>query len=301
MPTYIVVGKSGSGKSFLAEKLCSSFKPSKVVLINNKKKAGCFGSRFLKGVPVLDSQWDEVPLSGETDVCYVLEDVVALKGEAKEKTYELLNVTSRFANSPVILITHSIVGTGVFGALSYANNIILTRDRVNKKALKLLLRHFYYEEGERVEAKFDGLKGGQYLHLTPSEMEATVLDTMPRDKEGDDGDPITKEDLLAHFSADAAPVVGFILQVMPAGSVRKPDMSVHCLDACGRLVKVSFIDYISCLLDRDAEPDDDVRLFHKLMCQRICFPSTLVANVRLAALTREEKRRQRQMQMQDAK
>ncbi len=77
-------------------------------------------------------------------------------------------------------------------------------------------------------------------------------------------------------------------------------MSVHCLDFRG-MVKVSFIDYVSCLLDRDTESDHDVRLFHKLMCRRICFPSTLVANTRLAALTREEKRRQREMQRQDAK
>ncbi len=52
-------------------------------------------------------------------------------------------------------------------------------------------------------------------------MEASVLDKMPRDEKGDEGDPISKEDLLAHFSADAASVVGFILQVMPAGSIRK--------------------------------------------------------------------------------
>ena len=70
-------------------------------------------------------------------------------------------------------------------------------------------------------------------------------------------------------------------------------MSVHCLDNRDRLVKVSFIDYISCLLDRHAVPDDDVRLFHILMCRSICFPTTLVANPSLASLTREEKRRQR--------
>lgn len=293
VPTYIVVGKSGSGKSFLAEKLCSSFRPSKVVLINNKKKTD-FGSRFLRGVPVSDSPWSEVPLS-ESNVCYVLEDVVALKGEAKEKTYHLLNVTSRFASSPVILVTHSLLGTGVFGALSYANNVILTRDRVNKKALRLLLRHFYYEERDRIEAMFDRLRKGQYLHLTPSEMEASVLDTTPEDEREEDVSP-TREELLALFPPPAAAIAEFVLGVMPAGSVRKPDMSVHCLDVRGRPVRVSFIDYISCLADPDAAPDSDVRNFHKLLCRRICFPVTLIANHTLASLTHAEKKRQRRLE-----
>ncbi len=147
-----------------------------------------------------------------------------------------------------------------------ATNSIVTRGGGRKRALRRLGRDCYYEERERVEARFDGLKEGQYGHLTPSEMEAAVRDTAPRDEVGDEGDPIAKEDLLAHFSTDAAPVVVLMLQVLPPGSVRQPDMSVHCLDASRRLVPVSFIHYVSCTHDRDAPPDDAMRLYHKPMC-----------------------------------
>lgn len=294
VPTYLVLGKSGSGKSFLAERLCGDFGPSRVVLVNNRKRTD-FGSRFLKGVQIDELEWAAVPLKEERRVCYVLEDIVALKGEAKDKTHELLNVTSRAYDCPVILIAHSIHGTGIFGALSYVNNIVLTRDRVNKRALKILLRHYYFEDPEKTEAKFDRLEPRTYLALRPSEMETSVIGadgeetSSPDDDAGGEG--VTREELLAHFASTRPPLAEFLAGVLPAGSIRKPDLSVHCSKRGGGIVKVSIIDYISCLQDASARPDKEVCGLHRLLCRRICFPTSLVANVVLAKMTREEKKR----------
>lgn len=287
-PTYLIVGKSGGGKSFFAERLCANFAPSKVVLLNNKKKKPDLG-----GVEVLELGWKDVPLPGETRVCYLIEDVVALAGEARTKTYELLNVTSRHTNSPVIVVTHSAVGTGLFGALSYVNNVVLTQDRVNKRALKLLLRHFLFEDPDQVEAKFNRLKKRQYLLIRPSEFRASAVDADMRADADETRPAATKDDLLAHFPPDAGPLVEFLINNMPAGAIRQPDLSVHCREKGGGLVRISFIDYISCLRDRGACPDNDLRRLHRLLCRTICFPSTLVANTTLLRLSQEEKKIQR--------
>lgn len=289
--TYLCIGKSGGGKSYFAERYCVNFAPSKVVLLNSRKARGDFG-----GLEVLELSWEDVPLRGEKRVCYVVEDVVSVSGEAKKAIYELLNIESRASDSPVILVTHSLYGTGLFATLNYVNNVVLTSDRVNRIALKQLLGKFLYEEPEKVEAKFAALQRRQYLLLKPSEMTSHIVDAdlaeaeePPVEAAGGVAAGAAKSDLLTHFPASARPLVEYLFNNLPPGSIRQPELTLHCRTMSGGVMRVSFLDYVHNLRDKEAKPDRETRQLHRLVCRTLCFPTSLVENRRLLEISRQEK------------
>ncbi len=285
--TRLIVGPSGSGKTYAAAILCHKI-GKKIILVNGRKEE--FNATPYVLPAIEESDYSDLPLK-ESNLTYVLEDIHSIKPKEREAISVLLNYTSRHSKSPCILISHSLHNTGIHSLLNFLTDIYLTREKVNLRVLKTLLRYYSYPRQEEVEKTFLNLKPRQYLHLQNCDQTWNVLDDEMMKREERETDEtvnatdVDKEKILSYFShlgnkESISCILDFLLQNLPSYCITPKDLSVAFKTKKGKVKKISLLDYLF-YLNAQNVPPRDIKLFHRFLTKNTCFPRMLCTNANL--------------------
>ena len=289
----VIVGRSGSGKSTLAAKIVE--KRKKIVVVNSPVDEAMFEGKELSRISSLP--WESVPLEEETQVGYLIEDVQRIKKDRQERLFKLFNVTARHNDSTCVVICHSLLNTGVYSLLNFTSEIVLTSDKTNTKILRHLLKENAYDDGPAVVRAFHALPKWEYLVLRTNERSWFVVDQnlkkipVPMDETavGDGAVTITAQSehpagkehvmsYLEHASPATKRLAEFLLNNLPHGCVRLPDLRLTVKGEDGALRDISFLDYVLTLDSAEEKPEKIMIKLHKLLLSKMCYPKRLVTN-----------------------
>ncbi len=280
----LLLGPSGSGKTVAAITICSRL--GKKVLVLNASPTD-YSEALSPSLTVVHSDWTQLGENHDRDLTVVVEDLQALKNKEKELLFSILNYRSRHYGWSIVLVSHSVLNTGLFSLLDFVVRIILTNSSINLRLLKFLLKHYFYPDAASVEGKFSGLGQHQYLQLEPHQKMTAVLDRKLTDVNNGPGGhghkSISRDDILrffadSHESSNYTPLLDFLLSNISHDCISLADVSVKMRKASGNFLRVSLIDYIIEATNADQPPSINVISLHKYLCSHVCFPTLLIKN-----------------------
>ncbi len=276
----LFLGPSGTGKSFGAALLCRRI-GHRVTVINGPTEV------YEKWNDRVDTTtWEELPLDDDR-VTYVLEDLHRLKDASREVVATLMNYTSRHRLSTTIIIAHSFMANGLFSLLNFLTDIYITSNNVNLRSLRVLLKHFYYENANEVVECFLKLPPQHYLHMRPQQLSFVAvtsrLDSAEEpDSQGPESAPLDKDDLIKYFShlpdrQQYANLVDYILRILPPECITAKNLSVSFRNKKKEIKTLSLVDYLHFLMSEE-RPPAPILAFQRHLFRTACFPSTLIRN-----------------------
>lgn len=294
--SILIIGKSGSGKTYLTKSLVEQFKqPGQPTYALNDNTRNATHKKI---------GWDKV--LSLTDCALVVEDIISAKRAEFEILQQLLCVRSHHDRvNPVIAISHHLMRNNIHGLLAYFNFIYVAAVKSNIASFRYLLKYYAFEEDEirqhirRFKAAneqftffmFDIER--QSIRLTRAEesvrrhdMDSKLL-AMRKKMEAplrlrDTAFASAKKYLtrMRRNSDYALILFELIYPYLPVERLDANHLTVT-LSKEGREVKVSVIDYIGALLDEtQGEPDYYVYQFHRYLRRKknLHLPKTYVLN-----------------------
>lgn len=289
--TYLIIGVSGGGKTECSKRICSRLKRP-VIIINGDEQPyrEAVGAECVK-----EGNWKDEKKWTKGKITFVFEDIQALSEAEKTTLKTLLNVKSRHQDCACILITHTIVGSGLMPFLPFFTEIFITSNIGNLRSLKVILKSLSFPEEEAVAKEFRTLPPFTYMNLNTRTNSFSVLDSEIRgmgEKEEElsaGGESVLsrraqREKIMKYFKNDARfeGIVDFVLDNLPAGYVQWRDLSLKATTTQSGEVKVSLLDYLHALITPDVvTPEPSLIMFHRYLCQTVVFPDILVKNSKM--------------------
>ena len=142
--TFLLLGRSTTGKSYLCKYLVNSFAdPDRPVYTLNDRTATC---RYIK----ISVEQAKVI----SNCCVVAEDIISATRPLFEVLQLILNYKGHHDSiSPCILISHSIYKNSIYSLLPFIRKIYLSAVRSSLNSLKAILNFFDFEPSERLLVK----------------------------------------------------------------------------------------------------------------------------------------------------
>ena len=139
--TYLLVGRSNTGKSSLLKSLLKPFKEfQKPIYILN--------DRTRKKSPYIPIAWSQ--LAQVSHACLIVEDVVQATTQQYRQLGELLSFSVHHKRiNPVFLITHSATRQNLFGLFAFFTRIYITACPGNIGSLRYILDKFGFTVEEK--------------------------------------------------------------------------------------------------------------------------------------------------------
>ncbi len=276
----LFIGPSGSGKTFAASLLCKKIGYPAVLLNGHPsayKKDNC---------TVHTVDWEEVPLTGKKNLCYIVEDIISLNKQQKEKLCLILNYVSRHHDSCCLLICHAVFRTGIFSLLNFITDYFFTGDPVNIREVRFLSKYFSGRESETMETMFKKLGPKEYLHYIPNEDKCVHLGSKLRPLQSENkktsSGSLNKEEVLRFFEhlpekKQYAVLLDFLLRVIPPACIRKDDYSISYRGKRG-IRNFSLLDYLHFAMNKNVRPPADIRIFQRFLNKSCAFPRFIILN-----------------------
>ncbi len=290
--SFLFLGPSGSGKTYGALLLCEELESSYIAVVNGPTEAYEGSGRQVRAVT-----WEELPIERK-NVTYVLDDLHRLKDSNREVLATLTNYTARHNDSNVIIVAHSIQSNGLFSILQFLTDVYITPEKINLRALRLLVKHYFYQEAGEIEKMFLALPKNSYLHLQPQRKTFRVarrknmmdnsnlgLKALEQDseEEGEEALPLEREKLIAFFTHlpernQYENLLDYILRIIPSHLIRSSDFAITFVDKKKKVQRFSLIDYLHYLMSTDEVPPRKIMSFQRYMSRQYCFPLSLIKN-----------------------
>jgi hypothetical protein len=298
---FLILGRSGTGKSVIAAHLAKMNKGKKTVVINDTT-----GSRTFPHV-----RWEDAEKLNNVQV--IFEDLVALtRSQSKTvQTFLSWHIHHRRCNY-IFLCAHSVFRNAIFHLLHQLTHVIFTCNETSLNSLMAVLASFKYEPSEKHDIKKmmqdASAEPYSYLCLDLQRRQAEI-GKVPRTEptEGDGGGSSLDAKTPAQITAAAAakrflsilnePVLCLAIHDMvfpkiPAAVVDpntlavtlyRQDRSRGKTKHKKRLapVRFSLVDYYHTLVQPDMSVSDDLAQFHSYILNlNVCLPHSFVKNKR---------------------
>jgi hypothetical protein len=300
---YLILGRSGTGKSVIAAHLAKTNKRAKTVVINDTT-----GSRTFPHV-----RWEDAEKLHDVQV--IFEDLVALnRSQSKTvQTFLSWHIHHRRCN-PLFLCAHSVFRNAIFHLLHQLTHVIFTCNETSLNSLMATLAAYKYEPSEKQDIK-KMLQDAcaepySYLCLDVQRRQAEIgkvpvsrVETGDADAAASALDAKTPAQIKAAAAAKrflailAEPVLclaihDIVFPKIPAAVVDCGTLAVtlYRQDASRgkpkhkkRLVPCHFslIDYYHTLTQPDKDVSDDLAQFHRYILNlNVCLPQSFVKNKR---------------------
>ena len=142
--TFLLLGRSTTGKSYLCKYLVNAFAdPGRPVYTLNDRTATC---------PYVKITVDQAKVISNCSV--VAEDIISATRPLFEVLQLILNYKGHHDSiSPCILISHSIYKNSIYSLLPFIRKIYLSAVRSSLNSLKAILNFFDFEPTEKIQIK----------------------------------------------------------------------------------------------------------------------------------------------------
>lgn len=277
--TILLVGVSGSGKSFLSAHLCNMYKKP-VILFNSS--VSDYRGLLSKKISVQVGIWNQECVRNDTT--YVIEDVHSLTPKQCKYVTRLLNYNSRHNRSPVLLVTHSINNNGIFGLLPFFTSIYITSSKANMRLVSKLTKALYFPDPVNVTSAFHSLKKHEYLAIDPQRHTFSIINVRDLGKKTSILTKPSKKVLCAEMLAEylkekaKSGIVTFLLKNISHRYIHERDLSLKGKSKKGRQINFSLLDYLHVLMDEKARASRELLMLHKFFLKQFTFPYCLIEN-----------------------
>lgn len=292
----LIIGRSGSGKTYLTKSLVEQFKQEgrPTYVVNDRTR-----DRSFRKLP-----WEK--LKGISDCGLVVEDLISAKPSQFVMLQELLNWQSHHSRvTPIIAIAHSLLRNNIHGLLPFFNFIYIAAVKSNVTSFRTLLKYYCFEEDQRKSYMDRFLSANEQFTFFMFDVERRTIrltraeDSVRREDENMRLLKIEKEleeprriketafasakkylTKMRHNSDYAIVLFELIYPFLPLERFDPEHLTVSLLKEGSEII-VSVIDYIAALLDdRQTEPDYYILQFHKYMLRkrRLHLPKTYILN-----------------------
>jgi hypothetical protein len=292
----LVIGRSGSGKSYLTRSLIKQFgrEGKKTYVVNDRTP----DKRYHK------IEWHQIPAL--RDCSLIVEDVINAKPPQFAMLLEVLNYKNHHDRvSPVIAIGHALHKTNLHGLVPFFKFIYVSTLKTNIFSFRSLLNYYCYEPEERKEyiAKFLAADqnfsffmfdvDNRKIRLTRAEEEVIRDDENQRLRRLQEEVEAPKRNFatartsaknylsrMRHNSDYAEMLFSLIYPSLPLNRYEPENLTVT-LHKGDETVVISLIDYIASLLDEtQTEPERAMMQFHRYLKRQrgLHLPRALVLN-----------------------
>lgn len=316
MQNHLIVGQSGSGKTRVAVRLIRQYRAGENGhLVSHNPVLVLNGSADVPS-DYKRAEWSTV-LEEARECSLLVDDILAPDKAVLRTLRELLNKHCRHKRiSPVCLVLHSINNTGAVSLLPFINYIWLTATTSNENSLRYLLTYYRFplDQTTEITERFkhaSGLSDYSAFQLDVGKKLFTHV-SGSGDSGGEGGGSEERErdssPSPADFFASAAKTcIDLLPQKEKANATFK--MLVECLPR--RLMdpkdltitlsarnsdqsrKISLVDYIATLQDRDLRPSSTMRMLHHYVSGQVRLPDILVDNAVLKNRGEEDRKGER--------
>jgi hypothetical protein len=299
MVSILIIGKSGSGKSYLTKSLMEKFAPKDlpIYVVNDRSRNPAFKS----------IGWER--LGGLKDCGLVVEDLISAKPAQFVQLQELLNYQSHHNRvSPIIAICHSLLRNNIYGLVPYFSFIYVSAVNSSIVSFKNLLNYYNFdkEDQKRYMEQFLACNE-QFSHfmldvenrsLTLTRAEESVrtederqkrvekqrlLEEPRRRREAAQASAKKYLEKMRRNSDYAMILFDLIYPALPENRFNDKDLTVTLMKR-GNEEIVSIIDYIYALVDESGEePDYSIYQLHRYLRHKrnLHLPKTYVLNRKL--------------------
>lgn len=292
----LIIGRSGSGKTYLTKSLIDQFKQEgkPTYVVNDRTNDNTFRK----------IDWER--LNSLSDCALVFEDVIACRQSQFVLLQEMLNFRSHHARvTPIIVIAHALLRNNIHGLLPYFNFIYIAAVKTNVTSFRKLLTTYAFDKEEQNKYLSQFLAANEQFTFFMFDIEKRKIrltraeDSVRREEENARLLKIERElaeprriketafasakkylSKMRENSDYAIILFELIYPFLPLERLDPDHLTVSLLKE-GNPVTVSVIDYISALLDqRQTEPDYYILQFHRYLKRkrRLHLPKTYILN-----------------------
>ena len=296
---HLVVGKSGSGKTVLVNRLISVRK-YKILYLINCKDSGDYELVKKKTVQIDFNQLDSISKNSVV----VIEDVINLSHKENDKLRNLLNYQCHHLGLTVFCVTHSVHKTNLYGTLSFFDAIWVTRSAANSRTASILFDYFKLDSTEKsfftaklqiTKPDYDSfvvfVSKTYKLHLVIS-----LSDLLRGDVSASNfvtADSMTHEvssqelfkQKLGTFLADfprkdlCLAIFEILIHCLSPNDINPVDLTITLKNSSGtKMIKCSLVDYLTSVVTPDAGSDKNLQLLHEYISSQCTIPNILIQN-----------------------
>ena len=299
--TFLLLGRSTTGKSYLCKYLVNAFAdPSRPVYTLNDRTSTC---------PYVKISVEQAKVISNCSV--VAEDIISATRPLFEVLQLILNYKGHHDSiSPCILISHSIYKNSIYSLLPFMRKIYLSAVRSSLNSLKAILNFFDFDATEKIQIKKALLSCTQkfcFLSFDVDKREWSVVKAEKRkgikvlqdNVAGEEKGSAPEAELESRIRVNAAKylnvlekrdvanqIFNMIFACLPLEKVNPQDLSLK-LTMKGRHVRISLVDYCAQLTNANEDEEMEIELervllkFHRYLKRRgIFLPNCYIFNTR---------------------
>jgi len=225
----------------------------------------------------------------------IFEDVLLLSPTQREVIKQVLNYNCHhYGLGNVIIISHSVTGTGIFGILSFLTKVIFTACKSNTRNLSVVLEFYKFPKHQK-EKCLREFKSSQEQYLP------FILDVdaskLSKDENAEAPPESNKKNIDRDQNPDLNNVRAYVnLLPHPKMSTAIFDLITSCLSRNlsnnGMIIRVrggrsqktykfNLIDYITLLVSSEEYVDKGYLLLHKFIMRKCRLPKIFIKNKQL--------------------
>ena len=301
----LVIGRSGSGKSYYVKNILQNIKKSS---IEKKNKIYTINVNSREYLDIFKQKITPIDLTKIKEIkkhSYVIvEDIITMNSKENNLLRSLINYYCHHCFLKVFIITHSIYKNGVFSLLSFFHYIVFTGTKSNFPILRFTL-NYYKLEKQDLQIMLDNFKKLSinedhiyFIFDTKKLLFFSYLDgsfkniTINLQQSSNSNAPNLKElqDRYEKFVDDdvenkvkATAIFSIIINCLPLHLIRLHDLTFSFASKKNRSkkIRVSLVDYISCILSDSYTPPTELLCLHKYLKESCCIPQLFINNKQL--------------------
>lgn len=142
--SIMIIGRSGSGKSFLLFRMCEYLaKTNKLHKEKGKSPFFVYNAKCSEYDPAIFNQLASLEDAEHLENCVlIIEDMICVDDRTMTQLRKLLDYSARHNNLYIFIITHTLIKNGVSSMLPSLGNVVFTKSPGLRKSFKLLVRDF---------------------------------------------------------------------------------------------------------------------------------------------------------------
>jgi hypothetical protein len=284
----ILVGASGSGKTTAAKSLVRGC-GLPVYVVNGQPDD--YGEGYE------EAAWEEC--ASLKDCCLIVDDVLSCNAPQFKILQRLANFSGHHLNiQKLIIVTHSIQNTHVYGLLAYATQVLFTLSKANVRSLWVTLDFYKFgvKEKEAIMKEFNSCSDEYGYYVLHVEKHSFWRPSEQCNRPSGDDDSGARQggvhslpphrflELLAPEARrrQATLIFDLVYPSLPRSAVEEGDgfTIVMRTKATGETVRINIFDYLDCLTNEKSTPTSTMLGLHHYVSSLVSIPRCFVANKR---------------------
>lgn len=300
----LLIGRSGSGKTYYVKHILNNIKKNNknknkvkiyTINVNNREYIDVFQKKI---TPIELTQIKEIKRNSYV----IIEDVISMSNKENTLLRSLVNYYCHHYFLKIFIITHSIYKNGIYSLLGFFHYIVFTGVKSNLPVLRFTLNYYKLENND-LQTMLTKFKEKSVLNehtyfifdtknmIFFSQLKNEFVNLMTKNDHSTDIKKISLTEFQIRFDkfvedfdekSKASAIFSIIINCLPTNLIRLHDLTFSFKSSKNsQYVRVSIVDYISCLLSYSEAPPTEIKCLHNYLKGSCCIPKLFIKNKQL--------------------